>query len=377
MGSLGQRIENQLMLADARFFRDLAFWDDPHDAKPVLFLTLMPLVSAFVADSAASVERHSPRLTAALAPHAELLRLSRLRWKLLDDSKLGFDKNLARMQRLATLNSAWFINPHPRTFLDRFKNAVAPDLGVYFLDDTVFLTTHAAFLNLGLDEKQASAATEDTLGPALRATAEDFGGYLATLLGMLAPNEELVHGLETAPPLRVALRDVKSVEFYASMPVNASPQQASVCLLLTSLVSLVNSARVALTVAEEHPCFLLKARFVTLWHAVSSVKQLLDRHARESLLEPTVAEALAALFMNDTLAFTKEHKALRNALVHYDIPDYYAERLDDRLPCGGVADAYLGKSMETVAKEVDEGLAAVSDALANVLPPDLSPTEFL
>jgi len=377
--SLAQRAERFLILTDARFFCDLALGYGAGQAAGIMWLALMPHLSAFASDSAEYIRQWIPSAASLLDPHESLLRRSRLRLKLLDDNRQTFSEILQQMEHLASLNSDWFMNPH-KGALGPLKRLLQTDLGIYFLNSHVICTTHVAFLNMGLSEEMIVTLSLKTVGPYLRETATAVGRYIHLLLNVLGADDSLLPVEPTKTlVLPIGFRDVKSIRFYDSVATRVAPGRHAICILVTSILSLVNGARFFLPiVAEGNHEFVVKTRFVTLFHAVSSMQQLLDRDCHRHFLVPEAQRQLAEILDCEILRFVSEHRGLRNAFMHYGIDRRTAAHLSADLPLFGLIEALgNGTSFEVLAKDVDVGITRVSDGLRSLLLLDLTPEGML
>lgn len=377
--TLRQQAERSLILADARFFRDLALTYDGSTAGAIMLLTLMPHLTAFAVDSAAYLKRWGSTAPSALSPFEQLLQRSRLRLKLLDDSRQSFEETMQRMEHLASLNSRWFMEPH-RGVLGPLKRLLQTDLGLYFLEGHVVCTTHVSFLNMGLDEELIAQLSLGTLGPYLRETTTAIGRYTGLLFNLLGGDSSLLlQKPTTSSALTIAFRDVRSERFYDSVAARIAPGQHAISILTTSILSLVNGARFFLPIAtgRNHE-FIFKARFVTLFHVVSSVRQLLDQNNSHHWLLPAAARQLEEMLDCEILRFVGKHRGLRNTLMHYGIDRHTSSHLSSTLPYFGLVEALgSGVSFEVLAGDTDIGIQRVSDSLRSLLLPDLVPSGIL
>jgi hypothetical protein len=338
-------------------------------------LALMPHVSAFAWDSAQYIRRQIPSAGSLLDPHESLLRHSRLRVKLLDDNRQTFSEILQQMEHLASLNSRWFMNLH-KGVLGPIKRLLQTDLGIYFLNGQVVCTTHVAFLNMGLSEEMIAELSLETLGPYLRETTTAVGRYIRLLFKVLGADDSLLPvELAKTPVLPIGFRDIKSIRFYDSMAARVAPGHHAICILVTSILSLVNGARFFLPiVAEGNHEFVVKTRFVTLFHAVSSMQQLLDQDCGKHFLLPEAVRQLGEILDCEILRFVSEHRGLRNTFMHYGIDKRTASHLSADLPLFGLIEVLgSGTSFEVLAKGVDVGITRVSDGLASLLALGLAP----
>lgn len=377
---LAERTASSLIAADAKFFRDFFLGPRFEQMWDVAILALMPFVSAFTFESSEYIKRKDPAAVRALEPHRELLRTSRLRLKLLDDNRKSFDEVLDNASELAAVNSGWMMEDH-RGLLGPLKRLIQPDLGIFFAQDEVFCTTHVAFLNLGLTKEAlaASSLSLKNLGPYLRDTSRDYGRYLALLLGKLGMETSVSDSAREVPLPLVGFRDLKSKRLYGAMARRAVPDRAPVCLLLTAILSQVNTARVLVpSIAGRNEIAAFKVRFASLFHAASSLQKLLDQDREEPFLRPDAAWQIGAVLGTEPVRNVLGNRCLRNNLVHYGVHKSTAPQLSPNLPLYGLVEALAqGRSLYVVANDVGMGLDRVSEVLVSMLPQELTPQATL
>jgi hypothetical protein len=296
-----------------------------------------------------------------------LLRASRLRLKLLDDNRKSFDEVLDNASELAAVNSGWMMEDHRGRF-GPLKRMLQPDLGIYFAQDEVFCTTNVAFLNLGLSKeaRAASSLSLTNLGPYLRDTSEDFGRYLALILQKLDVGKEVSDSPRDIllPPF--GFRDLKSKRLYTEIARRAVPYRVPVCLLLTAILSQVNTARLLVPgIAEHNEIAAFKVRFASLFHAASSLHKLLDQDRGGPFLHPDAAGQFDAALRPDSVQNVLRNRFLRNNLVHYGVHKSTASQLTAELPLFGLVEALSeGRSLSTVANDVELGLRGCANRRA-------------
>jgi hypothetical protein len=378
--NLAERAELSLIAADARFLRDFVFGSRYERIRDVAILALMPFISAFTFESSEYFKRKDPAMVRALEPHGGLLRASRLCLKLLDDNRKSFDEVLDNASELAAISSGWMMEDH-RRLLGPLKRLIQPDLGIYFAQDEAFCTTHVAFLNLGLSKEAlaASALSFANLGPYLRDTSEDFGRYVALLLRKLGMSTEASESARGVPLSSIGFRDLKSKRLYKEMARRAAPNRVPVCLLLTATLSQVNTARLLVpSIAEHNEVAAFKIRFVSLFHAASSLQKLMDQDQDGPLLHPDAARQIDAALRPDPVQNILGNRFLRNNLVHYGVHKSAVSQLSAELPLFGLVDALAkGRSLSTVANDVELGLDHISEILGDLLPEWLTPQATL
>lgn len=378
--ALASQVELTLIETDLRFFYDLARAPDLEPIRPVAILALMPFLSTFVLESAAYAEAKEVVTTDYLRPHQALLHTSRMRVKLLDDTRQSFDEILATTDSLAAIVSAWLLEGHSG-LLGWIKRRFQPDLGIYFLGGDVFCTTHVAFMNLGLTEDalSSSSLSPGNLGPHLRDVSTDFGRYISLLMGALNIDRDHERGtsVESMPP--IGYRDLKSVPFYAEMAHRVAPERVSVALLLTVILSQVNTARliVPLIVASNSVAFL-KFGFISLFHAASSLQKLLTIDRQERFLQSDAARHIEMALRHASVRSVRKKRTLRNTFMHYGVDQHVLPRLSSSLRLNGLVEACAAEaSFESTVVDVAAGLDCISQALTNLLPDPLTPAKLL
>lgn len=300
--------------------------------------------------------------------------------KLLDDDWKSFDEVLQNASELAELSSGWMMEGH-RGLLGPLKRWIQPDLGIYFAHGEVFCTTHVAFLNLGFTKEAlaASSLSLDNLGTHLRDTTEDYGRYLAMVLGRTGSGTD-VSGEEVGDSLpQAGFRDLKSRRFYEELGRRFAPRSVPACLLFTAILSQVNVARLLVpSVAGANEVAAFKVRFVSLFHAASSLQKVLNQHQEEALLEQGVSQRVDTVLQAEPVRNVLDYRFLRNNLVHYDVHKETVKQLSCGLPLLGLVEALTqGKSLLTLADEVGTGLDVVADLLGGMMPDRLDPQGLL
>jgi hypothetical protein len=371
-----ERAAISLIAADTEFFRNLALKPRFDRIRPIAILALLPFLSAFVYEAAKFIERRDLAAVAELKQHERLLSTSRLRLKLFDDNRKSVTEILDDASALAAINSAWMFDDH-RGLLGPLKRFLQQDLGVYFVQNEVICTTHVAFLNLGISKERllASGLTQETLGPFMRDTMEDVGGYTALLMHRLAIDTEALGAGSEVPVPPIQFRDLKSQRFYESMARLVAPRRTPVCILLTAILSQINTARVVVPmIAAENRVAAFKMGFLALYHAASSLQQLLDEDRKTPFLLPDAARRIGAMLGASPVRNVRKKRRLRNHLMHYAIEDRIAPDLSPKLLAYGLVEACSnGQSFESMAKGVELGLHSLSDELYRFLPQRLTP----
>ncbi len=349
---LAQRAALSLIAADAKLFRDLALDPRFESIRPIAALALMPFLSAFVYESARYIQRTD---AAVGTPHEDMLLASRMRVKLTEDKYRSSAEVLEKAEELSAVNSGWFLEGH-RGLLGPLKRLIQPDLGLLFMEGEAVCTTHIAFLNLGLTKEALSDASLslDNLGPHLRDTMTDVGEYVGLLLGRLGEHADAPGGASEAQLEPMQYRDVKSAGFYGSIAGRVAPGRNGVGILLTQMLSQVNTARVLVPrVAGRHEAAAFKIRFVSLFQTTLGLQKLLEEERDTRFLRSDAIEVVGETLASEQVRDVLENRGLRNTLVHYGIGKRAARRLSSQPPLYGLVEAHVDG--ETLAGMKEQG----------------------
>lgn len=373
---LAERAALSLIAADAEFFHDFAI--DPSFQGPfrdISSLALMPFLSAFVYESAKYLKWTEPAAVRVREPHEEMLLTSRMRVKLLEDKYRSSAEVLENANELVAINSGWFLEDH-RGALGPLKRLIQPDMGIFFINDEMICTTHVGFLNLGLTKEALSAwsLSLDNLGPYLRDRMVKVGEYVGLLLHNLKVDTHVSEHVPEEPLLAVGYRDLKSKRFYESVAHRVAPHRTSISILLTQMLSQINTARLVVPgIAEEDNVTFLKIRFVSLYQTALSLWKLLEEERDNFFLDPDAVEQIATMLNADSVRNVSENRSLRNNFIHYGVDKRTSSRLSDDPPLFSLVEAHTdGKSLSEVANDVGLGLDCVAEGLCGLLPQTLS-----
>lgn len=374
--NLSERASLSLIATDAEMFRDFALGPHSDPEFGIAALALMPFLAAFAYESARYVERRDPAAVHALEPQQKMLLTSRMRAKVTEDKYRSSAEVLDNVNELAKINSAWFMENH-RGVLGSLKRALQPEVGVYFVGGEVICTTHVAFFNLGLSKEDLSDASLslDNLGPHMRDRMVDVGRYLATLLDKLGLKTEVSGDASEGQLPRILDRDMKSARLYEPIIHRVAPGRNSVGILLTWLLSQVNTARALVpNIAGRNEAAAFKVRFISLYQASLSLHRLLEEEREHDFLCPHAIERITDIVNAAPVRSVLSYRELRNDLFHYGISRGMAPHLDPEFPLFGLVEARTnGKSFAAVADEVALGLDRVSGGLRDLLPRIPSP----
>ncbi len=279
---------------------------------------MFPFMSLFVYESDARFRLQVPEVVAPLSsPTREIVARSRHSLKLFDDTKRGLPGQLAYF-------SAEIDPAHRRRFLRPIPWPWARDLGVYSYDGSAISTTHVATFVIGYEPRRLFGKT---MSEEINSFSEEYGRYFALLGATLDPKAESFASNMNADQL--AYRDYKSTRYYRALfNGGATP---SLNALLNVFRVMANFAAHILTLDASLQSWqtVLKIRFLTLYHILTSLTTLLDTSSdvltSSSLLHlGLILNTVDARFFMD-----RSIKPLRNTLMHYSV--------DERLPKGALS----------------------------------------
>jgi hypothetical protein len=363
---LSERAARELIAADAEFILDLVLNPRLEPIRPTAVLMLAPFTSAFLYESIRHTKLERPEALRELRSYQELLRASRMRMKLLNGDPKTLEGVLAEADELVANVKDLFMRDH-RGMLGPLKRRLQKDLGVHFLQNEIVGTHHVALLNTGIPSGTLSALSWDTIGAYLRASGEAQGSDVVRVLSELGIAHELDidahrHMDTSGPPLASPqFRDLRSERFYGAMAQQAAPGRNGIGVVLTSILSQVNTARIIVpTVAGQNRVAAFKIRFVTLFHAALSLQWLLNKDRGNDLLHERTVQQIKAILADDAVRSVRKR---RNHLFHYDLEGNTKKRIAPLfvpdLPLCGLVEAHAaGRSLTDVATEVGRGSTA-------------------
>lgn len=343
------QLARTLMAEDARWLRDtlLAAHAGEGSVRSAVPL-LLTGTAARVVYEAMNVLRTKPldvNLSTLLQQAPEnldpLVARARHATKLLDDTKRSVTDMVSLLEQYSEAHRRLFVG---RTRLQRWLSS---DLGLIQTGPHVVGATVPLQLRLGLPVD----ADLTTVGPFLRTVAEQMGGALSVIAAC-----DLNMGAYQAPsaPHRFPAfkwRDVESARYLADRYDPSLPLPVKMMLLMIE-TELQTSARFLPTTASPVPPAAMRARYVSLYHSLSSLRVLTTggllptdsaaaRQLQTLVLDPPVLQVLSR----------RRLKMLRNQYVHY-IFRGNVDDLDPSLQDLGVVRAISGDA--ATANDLDE-----------------------
>lgn len=305
----GQLQALEACIRDAISFMDLFLKAREHPQSALIFNGLIAHASMFV------VESHRCLIT--LFPdakdifsirHADLLRESRHRAKLLDNAEKTIEKVTAELIEIAQRQREIFLKPHSG-LLGSLKRALQSDMGLSIYDGHIFTTTHSTIFEFGKDCNLTESAY---------AFGEAIGAYTATILNLL--QIEIPSSIEPAKlPGNIEMRDIKYESLYARGIFDAVRMDFSAGLILIlANLNFVIYILSGLLPQDSHTLFRIK--IITAFHANSNIRSLQNRFITNKLESVEIRKFFKEALGNNESRWLRKRRSLRNLLTHY-LPD--------------------------------------------------------
>ena len=271
--------------------------------------------------------------------------------KLLDDSGRTYDDILAEVERAAVIADSAFIQSIPG--LARW---LAKDLGLYFIDGLVVGNT----IGIATRLKMNLTDTASKAGQAMEDVAREWGRNAAVLMAA-ARQTPLDTGSLDLSSCRITSRDVRAGAYLESR--FAGELSPDLKLLLLLIEGDLNASRLYLPVVEHgHWGPVFRARWITTYHAVTSLQKILNLHP-EIADESTRAIRSLLDDARTRRIVSKSGTDVRKRCFHYDVKD---RRIlpDWSLPMFGIIETVSpGATMQSLNDHVQ----SVASELAQIL----------
>lgn len=282
----------------------------------------------------------------------DLLRASRHRAKLLDNTEKTIEEVTAELVEIAKRQRDIFLEPH-RGFLGPLKRAFQPDMGLSTYDNHIFTTTHSTIFGFGED----CDFTENAF-----AFGKAIGAYIARFLNLF--QIDIPSSVEPAKlPGNIEMRDIKYEALYNRGGLGANRTNISAGLIL--ILANLNFARYilpGLLPSESHTLFRMK--FITAFHANSNIKSIQGRLMGTKLRSVEIGEFFKEALGNSDSRWLRKRRPLRNLLTHY-LPDslIISELPMDATRIDTIERFGRGLSFDEIDALLDRNIAHLSDLL--------------
>ncbi len=351
-----QLFAKEALVADLIYVFGLIFSLKRSAKSGLLIFGSHPFISFFVVESYGLL-RHVPEITAIFSDEdMDLVRSSRHRVKLLDNRIRSIDEVANALNEIRAAHSEYFLSPHRDSRLGWLKRALQPDLAVFFYDGHLISSTHLSTYNLGKITVEEMIAIQQQ-------TWVSVGNYIGKLVGHFPLDEEIPKSSQRSPPGIVSTKDFKSDQFYTRGFLNDVPLHAASLVAILAQVNYVHF--VFRDLAFPDPLTFFKFKFVTVYHAFSSLKAInASRYPLATALSPASASFFTRVFDIPGSRWLRNLSPLRNYLVHYKPELSTEEKLRPSATHVEVIESLAGdRKFEDIDHLLDQQLQQLSQLL--------------
>jgi hypothetical protein len=368
------RTEMQLIAQDTAELIQLVLNNKDHPAFGTISLGLVPFVGLVAEESFNYLTAPSRASFGITHVHplfetfAANVTKVRARAKLFDDNRgglAGLIENLALAHRKS---SEWFMHPH-RGLLGILARPLQPDLGIFYFEDHVIVTTHTALLTLGITQDQLTA-----LGPADMSNVSRFynefslavGSYLGTHATHLQESGYNVAATFSVAPAKTEL-SISHTDHHGHLVYThvsdtlglTRPELSAAIIFLVAQVNFVE--RVLSQLLAPTSTVLFWARFLTAYHATTALQELVG-------LEPAQLGRLAQDILNEPDAgFLLGARQIRNISAHYELRGAARFLSPAGDPFDDVLVGLCGQDRADVMAKAQRQLSRISAAFEDVI----------
>lgn len=303
----GNKQALEACIRDTVSFMDLYLRAREHPQVALIFNGLIAHASMFVVESHRCLTNLIPETKEVFSSnHSDLLRESRHRAKLLDNSKKPIEEVTADLVTIAKRQRAIFLEPHGG-FLGPLKRALQPDTGLSIYDEHIFTTTHSVVFAFGKENEFSESAF---------AFGEEIGAYIATVFKLFQIEIPTSAAKPTNLSGIIEMRDIKYEALYNRSQLDASQMAFSVGLILIlANLNFVIYILSGLLPVDSHLLFRMK--FITAFHANSGIKSLQGKIIENELTSVDAVNFFREALGNKDSRWLRKQRRLRNLLTHY------------------------------------------------------------
>ncbi|MDY0341399.1 MAG: hypothetical protein RBS17_09355 [Coriobacteriia bacterium] len=369
--------ELTMIAADCQELVNLAIAMNHFGMAPEAALGQMPLFSWFAGESHRALVSHLGPTAARelghemLAEYQDAVTKARARLKLFDDTRGGIDGLLETFELARHHTREWFNKDH-QGILGRLKRRLQPDLGIFWIGSRPALTTHTAILTMGMDRERLERLDSAILRETMQQFASEFSQAVGAYVGRLGATFEAAGMLvmPSADNLNVVDVQFTHTDHHANRAYEqvqrgfgfAEPHLAVAAMFVATQVNYARS--VLPTMLRPEGFLLLRARFLSAYHATSALRELSQSvdstlPGGAALLDSTRSESSQLLELM---------RAERNLMAHYGLRGRAAGAPADgnafEWAVGDSSGLSLGDLSAIVGAQLD-ALAAVFDGVAD------------
>lgn len=320
---LYRSVELELIKQDIGFYYDVMLNLASKQTIGIMIFGLMPYLSLFTVETYNYLQANFPQhANSILQEHKEIINASRMRVKLFDDTDKHVDGILELLKWIMEFSKEWHINGHVG-LLAPLKRCLQDDLGVLFYDGHVIGSTHGGLFNAGYEKKDlptTSHKISDVLVPLSRSIGVALGQYLGQLCSLpeFAPNNIESVFLYNIEEEKMKYKDEKADKYFSTVFNGSKTVDMNFSLLM--FLSTLNFMQYLFgNVVVGTPPTLLKLKFITLYHLISSLEKLKKYFYSTGMLSNDSKIYFQEILEEEELMLLTKQKALRNILMHYSI----------------------------------------------------------
>lgn len=306
--------------------------------------------------------------------YAQSVKKTRARIKLFDDTEGGLNRLIETLALIHGRSHKWFIGLH-QGIIGRLAQRFQPDLGIFWFEQRPIASTHAALLTLGLTHDQIDAVDIGRMHEEIRQFASILsiatGDYISRLARVLKKYDFVID--LNLSPLDIPSVPITHTDHYGERAYVAiansfrlsRPELTAAMLFLMTQVNYVEDVLARLL--DPQSTLLLRARFLTAYHAASALKQVI------ALENPSAGEPLAQVA--DAILGTPEYeffttapaRSFRNICAHYGLRDAGRFITNDGDPMDDMAKGVCSNGVVAIMGISQRHLSCISNAFVRVV----------
>jgi len=159
-----QTLEINLIRKDVGFYEQLFELLSKKQSSEIIVFRIIPYILLFTIESNKYIKSNLNYCTTSLPKNNEkIIQNSRMRLKLFDDDKNKVDGTFSLLDDISQFLEDWFINSQQGP-LASIKQALQPDMGIFFCEDHIIGSTHTWTYTNSLEKIEQLNSFEDTAG---------------------------------------------------------------------------------------------------------------------------------------------------------------------------------------------------------------------
>lgn len=328
--------------------------------------SILPYLSLFTVETYNYFHKILPGYAFSLSDQFQgIVKSSRMRIKLLDDSRKGIDGTFELLDWISDFHQEWHIRKHTGLFAP-LKRMLQDDLGMFFYNGHIIGSTHTGILNTGYEKGDLpgnSAVISSYLQTLSFSLGKELGTYLATIISLpeFALNSTRVSTFNYAiDDAKLKYSDMKSEKILNSIFNGGASELINFSLLF--LLAEINFLRFVFNdLIQESIYTHFKIKYIVLYHLAFNVQKLQDRFYRDGIFSAHSKKQIQAIVKDKELKQLLSQSKFRNILIHYAIEGLSPNNLSTKLELFGLVEYYFnGQSYVEVLGKIDRQIERIS-----------------